>query len=75
MTMAALPMLERATSTASRPYYRPVGSEVQVFHYAYESRLPLLLKGPTGCGKSRFVEAMAAAPSSTSTRSRRRART
>jgi len=59
--MAALPMLERATSTASRPYYRPIAGEVQVFHYAYESRLPLLLKGPTGCGKSRFVEAMAAA--------------
>jgi nitric oxide reductase NorQ protein len=46
---------------ARPPYYRPIASEVQVFHYAYESRLPLLLKGPTGCGKSRFVEAMAAA--------------
>ena len=43
------------------PYYRPVGAEVQVFHHAYASRLPLLIKGPTGCGKSRFVEAMAAA--------------
>ena len=32
-----------------------------MFRYAYESALPLLLKGPTGCGKSRFVEAMAAA--------------
>ena len=53
-----------ATADASPgrpPYYRPIGSEVQVFHYAFESRLPLLLKGPTGCGKSRFVEAMAAA--------------
>jgi nitric oxide reductase NorQ protein len=50
------------SDAASRmPYYRPHAGEVQVFHYAYESRLPLLLKGPTGCGKSRFVEAMAAA--------------
>jgi nitric oxide reductase NorQ protein len=46
---------------ARPPYYRPVGAEVQVFHHAYESRLPLLIKGPTGCGKSRYVEAMAAA--------------
>jgi len=41
-------------------YYRPVGNEVAVFEHAYRTRLPLLLKGPTGCGKSRFVEAMAA---------------
>ena len=42
------------------PWYRPVGNEVAVFEHAYAARLPLLLKGPTGCGKSRFVEAMAA---------------
>ena len=40
-------------------YYRPVADEETVFHAAYAGRLPLLLKGPTGCGKSRFVEAMA----------------
>ncbi len=42
------------------PFYRPVGREVEVFHAAWENRLSLLLKGPTGCGKSRFVEYMAA---------------
>jgi nitric oxide reductase NorQ protein len=41
------------------PYYRPTGQEVSVFLKAYENRLPLLLKGPTGSGKSRFVQAMA----------------
>ncbi len=40
-------------------YYREVGREAEVFRLASEQRLPLLLKGPTGCGKSRFVEAMA----------------
>lgn len=43
----------------SGAYYRAVGHEVTVFRHAYQNRLPLLLKGPTGCGKSRFVEAMA----------------
>ncbi len=41
------------------PYYLPVGDEVEVFMAAYEQRLPVLLKGPTGCGKTRFVEYMA----------------
>ncbi len=40
-------------------WYRPVGDEVTVFEHAYAQRLPVLLKGPTGCGKSRFVEFMA----------------
>jgi len=49
-------------STAlQHPYYRPVGHEVEVFRRAHAQRLPVLLKGPTGCGKSRFVEHMAAA--------------
>jgi nitric oxide reductase NorQ protein len=47
-------------SSAPHPYYRAVGHEEAVFAHAYRSRLALLLKGPTGCGKSRFVEAMAA---------------
>ena len=42
------------------PYYREVGDEVRAFEAAYATRTPVLLKGPTGCGKSRFVEAMAA---------------
>ena len=40
-------------------WYRPVGEEVNVFERAHQQRLPVLLKGPTGCGKSRFVEFMA----------------
>lgn len=42
-----------------RPYYQAVGSEETVFKAAYRQGLALLLKGPTGCGKTRFVEAMA----------------
>jgi nitric oxide reductase NorQ protein len=42
------------------PYYRELGNERSLFKLAFENRLPLLLKGPTGCGKSRFVQAMAA---------------
>jgi nitric oxide reductase NorQ protein len=42
------------------PLYLPQGNEVEVFHSAYRRRLPLLLKGPTGCGKTRFVRHMAA---------------
>ncbi len=42
------------------PYYKAVGKEKEVFLYTYENKLPLLLKGPTGTGKSRFVEHMAA---------------
>lgn len=55
-------MTAAATLLASPglPYYRRVGREEEVFKAAYARGLPLLLKGPTGCGKSRFVEAMAA---------------
>lgn len=42
------------------PYYRPTGAECAVFETAHKLRLPLLLKGPTGCGKTRFVAHMAA---------------
>jgi len=41
------------------PYYRGVGDEMALFDAAFALRLPLMLKGPTGCGKSRFVEHMA----------------
>ena len=40
------------------PYYLPLADEVAEFEAAYASRLPILLKGPTGCGKTRFVEHM-----------------
>jgi nitric oxide reductase NorQ protein len=41
------------------PYYRPVSDEVELYEAAYSVRMPMMLKGPTGCGKSRFVERMA----------------
>jgi nitric oxide reductase NorQ protein len=41
------------------PYYRPVLNEVELYEAAYSARMPVMLKGPTGCGKSRFVEYMA----------------
>ncbi len=42
----------------SEPYYLPLADEVELFRAAYDARLPVLLKGPTGCGKTRFVEHM-----------------
>src|SRR6476469_372290 len=47
------------TPVADAPFYRAVGDEVEVFRAAARRGLPVLLKGPTGCGKTRFVEAMA----------------
>ncbi len=44
---------------AEKPFYQPTGDEVELFEAAYRHRLPMLLKGPTGCGKTRFVEYMA----------------
>jgi len=41
------------------PYYRATGDEVALFEAAYADRLPVMLKGPTGCGKTRFMEYMA----------------
>ncbi|MCG6860590.1 MAG: CbbQ/NirQ/NorQ/GpvN family protein [Chromatiaceae bacterium] len=41
------------------PYYRSVANEVEMYQAAYDARMPVMLKGPTGCGKSRFVEYMA----------------
>ncbi len=43
----------------AEPYYEPTGDEVAVFEAAYRNKLPVLLKGPTGCGKTRFMEYMA----------------
>ncbi|MBI3140450.1 MAG: CbbQ/NirQ/NorQ/GpvN family protein [Rhodocyclales bacterium] len=44
---------------AREPYYQPQGNEIALYAAAYAARLPVMLKGPTGCGKSRFVEYMA----------------
>ena len=41
------------------PYYVPVGDEISLFKAAYEEKMPILFKGPTGCGKTRFIEYMA----------------
>ncbi len=43
----------------SEPWYRPTGDEIALFGAAWEARMPVMLKGPTGCGKTRFVEHMA----------------
>ena len=43
----------------NEPYYRTVGDELELFSAAYHQHIPVLLKGPTGCGKTRFVEYMA----------------
>jgi nitric oxide reductase NorQ protein len=69
MTATAFPSRTAAASTsdlmldayriANEPYYRAVGEEVALFHAAWTARMPVMLKGPTGCGKTRFVEYMA----------------
>lgn len=43
----------------NQPYYRAVADEVELYESAYSVRMPMMLKGPTGCGKTRFVEYMA----------------
>lgn len=55
-------MLDRTRPAAALapPYYAPQGRECELFSHAFDQRLPLLIKGPTGCGKTRFVEHMAA---------------
>jgi len=64
MTSNPPPMQLQSLATEARfielePYYHPTGDEIALFEAAYLNRLPLLLKGPTGCGKTRFVEYMA----------------
>ncbi|MGH6762607.1 MAG: CbbQ/NirQ/NorQ/GpvN family protein [Phyllobacterium sp.] len=55
------PVLKNIVETnAAIPDYSPSGNECRLFEKAWERRLPLLLKGPTGCGKTRFVSHMAA---------------
>jgi nitric oxide reductase NorQ protein len=52
---------ELASATESAlPWYRPISNECELFAKAWDEGLPLLLKGPTGCGKTRLVEFMAA---------------
>ncbi len=41
------------------PFYQPQGDEIALYQAAYQARMPVMIKGPTGCGKSRFIEHMA----------------
>ncbi len=52
--------MELTTPNLEIPFYQPAGDEIEVFEHAWKNRLPLLIKGPTGCGKTRFVAHMAA---------------
>ncbi len=58
MNRAAEP--QTSADVQETPFYAPQGEECLVFEHAFRRRLPLLLKGPTGCGKTRFVAHMAA---------------
>ena len=53
------PLSPELSTIVEEPYYQPIGDEVALFEASYARRLPVLLKGPTGCGKTRFVEYMA----------------
>ena len=44
---------------SNEPFYQAQGEEIELYEAAYDERLPVMVKGPTGCGKSRFVEYMA----------------
>jgi nitric oxide reductase NorQ protein len=44
---------------ASKPFYVPTSDEIEIFEAAYRQKIPVLLKGPTGTGKTRFIEYMA----------------
>ncbi|MCU7920446.1 MAG: CbbQ/NirQ/NorQ/GpvN family protein [Candidatus Thiodiazotropha sp. (ex Dulcina madagascariensis)] len=44
---------------SAEPFYQTQGDEIELYEAAYQERLPVMIKGPTGCGKSRFVEHMA----------------
>lgn len=43
----------------TEPFYQPQADEIELYEAAYHARLPVMVKGPTGCGKSRFIEYMA----------------
>ena len=47
-------------ATQDLPFYDATGNEIEIFEHAWKNHLPLLIKGPTGCGKTRFVSHMAA---------------
>ena len=53
------PLMVEEYIARQEPYYLPLGDEIAIFEAAYREKIPVLLKGPTGCGKTRFVEHMA----------------
>lgn len=57
--MNALELKTEDYRIREKPYYLPVGDEVELFRAAYQTKIPVILKGPTGTGKTRFVEYMA----------------
>ncbi len=64
MSVSSNPSHSRVTPAgeyliADEPYYEAVGEEIAIFEAAYRRQLPVLLKGPTGCGKTRFMQHMA----------------
>ncbi|WP_301898681.1 CbbQ/NirQ/NorQ/GpvN family protein [Pseudidiomarina terrestris] len=50
---------ENTTTAQAEPYYLPASNEIEIFERCHQQRLAVMLKGPTGCGKTRFVEHMA----------------
>jgi len=56
----SLKNMAKVPTRHDEPYYLPIGNEVALFEHAWRNRLPVLLKGPTGCGKTRFISHMAA---------------
>lgn len=61
MTSLAVDAMTRidAYRLRSEPFYQPLGNEITLFEAAFAERMPIMLKGPTGCGKTRFIEHMA----------------
>lgn len=57
--MASDVIMSESQEIENIPFYLPVGEECQLFEQAWRAQMPVLLKGPTGCGKTRFVEHMA----------------
>jgi nitric oxide reductase NorQ protein len=50
---------QKTITSTDLPFYKPQGNELELFEYAWRNRLPVLIKGPTGCGKTRFIQHMA----------------
>jgi nitric oxide reductase NorQ protein len=51
--------ITKNTAADDLPFYRCKGGEIDLFEHAYNNQLPMLIKGPTGCGKTRFIQHMA----------------